>query len=85
MHPNDIHKLSAKELVSYSVVNEAYESLRGMYSKSTPELRDEDVENYHFVKTYMIHTNLCLAENTRELEKIKNRTFMEKLKDLFSK
>lgn len=85
MHSNDIYKLSNKELVSNSVEKEAYQALRGLYSKSSPEIRDEDVKNYHFVKTYVLYLNLRLTDNMRELEKIKNRTFMEKLKDLFSK
>jgi hypothetical protein len=85
MHSNDIYKLSNKELVSDSVDREAYQALRGLYSKSSPEIRDEDIKNYHFVQAYMIHLNLRLTDNMRELEKIKNRTFMEKLKDLFSK
>lgn len=85
MHSNDIYKLSTKELVSNSVDQEAYRALRGLYSKSSPEIRDEDIKNYHFVQAYTAHLNVRLTDYMQELEKIKNRTFMEKLKDLFSK
>ena len=85
MNYNDIINLSASELTSKDVGLEAYVALKSLYSNSPPETRDEDVERFYFVESYIHHLTFGMQDAVRELEKIKNRTFMEKLKDLFSK
>lgn len=85
MHTNDHPKVFGEELASDPATVEAYRALKGLYPKSTSETRNEDMRHHHYLHAYIYDANLRMKFLRRDLEKIQNRTFMEKLKDLFSK
>lgn len=85
MHTNDNSKVLPEGFVSDNATIEAYRALKGLYPKSNSETRKEDMRNYHYLYAHIHDANQRLTFLVEDLEKMHNRTFMEKLKDLFSK
>lgn len=86
MNDYDLTKLTAEESNWNRIEAECYEALTALYSKPhTPKPGYVDSENFAIVHYSIQHLRFELDNKTRELEKIKNRTFVEKLKDLFRK
>lgn len=85
MHTNEAPKCFGEELTSDPATLEAYNALKGLYPKSTSETRIEDIRHYHYLQAHIYHAERRMTLFREALERIQNRTFMEKLKDLFSK
>ena len=85
MHNKDIPKIFGEELASDPATVEAYRALKGLYPKSDSETRKEDRDHLFYLQAYIYDTTLRMKFLRRDHEASQNRTFMEKLKDLFSK
>ena len=86
MTTNETRKITIAEyLAPETTVLDAHSALAGLYPNPTPDRRDEDLRNYHLVQKHIFDTDRRLSALRKELRRVKNRTFKEKLKDLFSK
>lgn len=87
MNYTKAYNLATTNANSESYMDDALNALRELYSNTdTPHhTKGRNIENFVIVHEYTLHTYLENAELKNEIHMLKNRSFMEKLKNLFSK